>query len=91
VQQAMAGVDFEKIGWHVDEAIHQAMHRYEEASSRPDSPAPPPPPPPAQPPSPPPPAQAAAPTGPGTMDILRAVERGEMTVDEALKRLEGSK
>jgi len=84
VQQAMAGVDFEKIGRQVDEAIHQAMHRYEKRRREPQ----PPPPPPAQPT--PPPAKASAPSEPGTMDILRAVERGEMSVDEALKKLEGS-
>jgi hypothetical protein len=83
VQQAMAGVDFEKIGRHVDEAVHQAMHRYEKRRHEPQPP-PPPPPPPA------PPAPAAPSTVPGTMDILRAVERGEMSVDEALKRLSGN-
>jgi hypothetical protein len=72
-----------------DDASEEQAARHAERRGEP--PAPPPPPPPAQPaPPPPPPAQAAVPTGPGTMDILRAVERGEMSVDEALKRLSGN-
>ena len=78
VQQAMAGVDFEKIGRQVDQAIHQAMSRYEKRRREPQPPPPPPPP-----------APAAPSSEPGTMDILRAVEHGEMSVDEALKKLEG--
>ena len=84
-------------GRRAEEAARRAQERAQREAERASRaarhagvvPPPPTPPPPARPAPPPPPAPAAPSPEPGTMDILRAVEHGEMSVDEALKKLEG--